>query len=123
MIPQIPSLHIDSQHFPNPTVFDPMRFIDSNGQFIKSDKVMPFSTGKRSCLGENLGFLYKINLQLKHKLFFSARMELFLFLGSFLQKCEFLPTVDELQPIKVEVTMNVFMRQPTAYCCRVISRI
>lgn len=84
-----------------------MRFIDADGQFIKSDKVLPFSTGKRSCLGENL-----------------ARMELFLFLGSFLQKCQFLPTIDEQsKPINVEVTMNVFIRQPMPYQCRVIPRL
>ena len=44
----------DPEHFPDPDVFIPERFIDEDGKFIKDEQVCPFGVGKRYCLGQSL---------------------------------------------------------------------
>ena len=62
-------VHHDPQLFPNPEKFDPTRFLNENGEYQSNPHVIPFSVGKRVCLGESL-----------------ARMELFIFWTGLMQK-------------------------------------
>lgn len=54
IIPNLVAVHFNPERFPEPDVFKPDRFIDSNGKFIRDEQVIPFSIGKRSCPGEPL---------------------------------------------------------------------
>ena len=48
-------IHHDSDNFAQPEDFRPERFLSEDGRkFIRSEKVIPFGYGKRSCPGESL---------------------------------------------------------------------
>lgn len=61
VLPLLWAVHMDPNRWSCPDVFDPSRFIDKTGRIIKPDNFIPFSTGRRMCLGDSL-----------------ARMEIFL---------------------------------------------
>ncbi|KAK8390851.1 hypothetical protein O3P69_010518 [Scylla paramamosain] len=65
-------IHWDKKVWGDPENFRPERFLNEAGEFVRSEHVLPFSVGRRNCLGESL-----------------ARIEIFLFLTSMLQKYEF----------------------------------
>ena len=54
IIPNISEVHHDPKTWGDPEVFRPERFLDNNGQFVKSERVIPYSIGARRCPGESL---------------------------------------------------------------------
>ncbi|XP_076807903.1 cytochrome P450 2U1-like [Clavelina lepadiformis] len=79
--PNIWAVHNDPKYFEEPEKFKPERFIDEKGNFVKSEYVIPFSVGPRRCVGEHI-----------------ARMEIFIFLVSMIQKFEILPDPESKIP-------------------------
>ncbi|XP_045203535.1 cytochrome P450 2U1-like [Mercenaria mercenaria] len=85
ILPNISSVHFDPDIFPEPNVFKPERFLNETETSITgNEKLIPFSLGPRSCLGETL-----------------AHMELFLYVTTLVQKLEFrAPDDGELPSLK-----------------------
>ncbi|XP_025758992.1 cytochrome P450 2J2 isoform X1 [Oreochromis niloticus] len=72
VIPVLNSVLNDETMWETPNSFTPQHFLDQDGKFRRREAFLPFSAGKRVCLGEQL-----------------ARMELFLFFTSLLQRFSF----------------------------------
>ncbi|KAI6171091.1 (pine wood nematode) hypothetical protein [Aphelenchoides bicaudatus] len=100
-IAQISAIHYDDEVFPEPDVFKPERFLTEDGQLKRIDELMPFSLGKRICLGEGL-----------------ARMELYLFVANLFNQYKFLPgkVPPELKKLAPGATSN------KSYTCKLEKR-
>ncbi|XP_021072519.1 cytochrome P450 2D26 [Mus pahari] len=79
LIPNLSSVLKDETVWEKPLRFHPEHFLDAQGHFVKHEAFMPFSAGRRACLGEPL-----------------ARMELFLIFTCLLQRFSF--SVPDGQP-------------------------
>ncbi|KAF3835025.1 hypothetical protein F7725_027583 [Dissostichus mawsoni] len=69
----------DKNEWETPDTFNPEHFLDSEGKFRRRDAFLPFSAGKRVCIGEHL-----------------ARMELFLMFTVLLQHFTISPVPGEM---------------------------
>ncbi|XP_073494056.1 cytochrome P450 2G1-like isoform X3 [Phyllobates terribilis] len=102
--PMLGSVLRDPKQFKYPNQFNPGHFLDDNGKFIRKDGFMPFSSGKRICLGEGL-----------------ARMELFLFFTTILQNFSLRSLVDVAE-IDLTPLMSGFLNFPRYYQLAFIPR-
>jgi len=87
---------MSEKEWDEPKKFNPDRFLDNQGNVINANKILPFGTGKRSCLGEVL-----------------ARTSIFTFFTAFLQKYTF-EASPEHEPPKMEAVLG-FTLSPKPY--------
>ncbi|TDH00730.1 hypothetical protein EPR50_G00191610 [Perca flavescens] len=105
VFPLLTSVLHDESEWERPHSFYPAHFLDKDGKFVKRDAFMPFSAGRRVCLGEGL-----------------ARMELFIFFTTLLQHFRFTPppgvSEDELDLTpRVGFTLNPSPHKLCAVSC------
>uniref|UniRef100_A0A1I8AJ18 AN1-type domain-containing protein n=1 Tax=Steinernema glaseri TaxID=37863 RepID=A0A1I8AJ18_9BILA len=82
---QLACVNLDPDEYEEPEKCLPERHIDpTTGKLRREDRLHPFSIGRRACLGEGL-----------------ARPEMFIVLGTLLQKCRVVP-VEEGKPPTIE---------------------
>ncbi|XP_071779475.1 cytochrome P450 2D15-like [Centroberyx gerrardi] len=81
VIPNLSSVLYEEGQWKSPHEFNPENFLNDQGEFVKPEAFMPFSTGPRMCLGEGL-----------------ARMELFLIMVTLLRRFQFSWPEDAGQP-------------------------
>ncbi len=106
VIPQISAVLANEEFFTEPKKFNPARFLNDEGEAASLrhvDQQVPFSVGKRNCLGEGL-----------------ARMELFMIFANFLRRF----TVEKapFHPFPTMETKSNSTIEPTEYNCRIRKR-
>uniref|UniRef100_A0A8C5VGX1 Cytochrome P450 2J2 n=1 Tax=Microcebus murinus TaxID=30608 RepID=A0A8C5VGX1_MICMU len=89
ILTNLTALHRDPAEWATPDTFNPEHFFE-NGQFKKRDAFLPFSIGKRACLGEQL-----------------AKSELFIFFTSLMQKFTFRPPENEKLSLKFRMGITI----------------
>ncbi|XP_005753175.1 cytochrome P450 2K1-like [Pundamilia nyererei] len=98
--------HSIKKEWERPHSFHPAHFLDNEKKFVKRDAFIPFSAGRRVCLGESL-----------------ARMELFLFFTTLLQHFRFTPAPGVSED-ELDLTPAVgFTLSPLPHKLRAISRM
>uniref|UniRef100_A0A8C9S1N0 Vitamin D 25-hydroxylase n=1 Tax=Scleropages formosus TaxID=113540 RepID=A0A8C9S1N0_SCLFO len=102
VITNLYSVHFDEKYWGNPTDFSPERFLDRHGNFVRREAFLPFSLGRRHCLGEQL-----------------ARMEMFLFFTTLLQRFRLQFPNDFVPSLTPRLGMTL---QPRPYCICAVRR-
>ncbi|XP_069500735.1 cytochrome P450 2H2-like [Ambystoma mexicanum] len=95
----------DPEHFEYTGTFNPRNFLEDDGSFKKNEAFMPFSIGKRMCIGEGL-----------------ARMELFLFFTTILQNFKLQSTVDR-KDLDITPTLKLLGKLPPPYEISLLPRL
>ncbi|XP_037331350.2 cytochrome P450 2K1-like [Pungitius pungitius] len=105
VFPLLTSVLWDESEWESPRTFNPAHFLDKDGKFVMRDAFMPFSAGRRACPGESL-----------------AKMELFLFFTSLVQRFCFTPPPG-VKEDDLDLTPAVsFTRTPSPHELCAISR-
>ncbi|XP_057356233.1 cytochrome P450 2J2 isoform X1 [Manis pentadactyla] len=89
VLTNLTALHRDPAEWATPDTFNPEHFLE-NGQFKRREAFLPFSVGKRVCLGEQL-----------------AKSELFIFFTSLVQKFTFKPPDNEKLSLKFRMGLTL----------------
>ncbi|ERE74573.1 cytochrome P450 2W1-like protein [Cricetulus griseus] len=105
VIPLLTSVLLDKTQWETPSQFNPHHFLDADGHFVKRGAFLPFSTGRRVCVGKSL-----------------ARTELFLLFAGLLQRYHLLPPPG-LSPADLDLRpAPAFTMRPPAQTLRVVPR-
>jgi Cytochrome P450 len=94
----------DPDHWGDPEVYRPERFLDSNGKFVKDEWLINFGIGKRFCIGESM-----------------ARSILFIFFATFLH--EFSVSIPEGDPRPTTMPQPGFTTAPYPYRMKLQQRV
>nr|XP_032835467.1 cytochrome P450 2B4-like [Petromyzon marinus] len=103
VIPVLGSVLKDPTMWETPDDFNPGHFLDAAGRFRQCEAFMPFSAGRRLCLGESL-----------------ARTELFVFFSSLLHAFTFTPPPG--CPAPAPTSRETFIHVPPQYRVRALGR-
>ncbi|XP_059011256.1 cytochrome P450 2W1 isoform X3 [Mustela lutreola] len=105
VIPLLSSVLLDETQWETPRQFNPGHFLDAKGRFVKRAAFLPFSAGRRVCVGESL-----------------ARSELFLLFAGLLHRYRLLPPPG-LSPTALDTTpAPAFTMRPPAQALCVVPR-
>ncbi|KAH9510280.1 cytochrome P450 2 sub U member 1 [Bulinus truncatus] len=104
VLPNLDAVLRSKEIWGDPETFRPERFLDEQGDIVKREELIPFSIGRRVCLGESL-----------------ANMELFLYLSTLFQKFEFLPATLDKVPHMTETFSAVVA--PESFEVRCVDRM
>ena len=99
------STHFDEEYWDMPYQFRPERFLNENGKIMTdTPNFLPFSFGKRVCLGESL-----------------AKVELFLFFTALVKNFNFAPGQFHPPP-DVDDFKIVITKIPSEFYCKISER-
>ncbi|XP_057606177.1 cytochrome P450 2W1 [Hippopotamus amphibius kiboko] len=106
VVPLLSSVLLDETQWETPRQFNPGHFLDADGRFVKRAAFLPFSAGRRVCVGESL-----------------ARSELFLLFAGLLQRYRLLPPPGLCAATLDTTPAPAFTMRPPAQTLRAVPRL